>query len=152
MDGRFPVPPGVSYTSQIRNGRPDARRRARFTFSRVPGPSPVLCPLFFVIEGFTVWANLFHGELLNWANIRCFFCDLIPCQDVRCRHPFPSFDRHRCPACTAGRLPFRRCGIAARQVASRGQTLPSMHDVRIRIRCAFGSAKNGVNTAANLQF
>jgi len=43
---------------------------------------------------------------------------LIPCLDVRCRHPFPSFDCHRRPACTARRPPFRRCRGAARQTST----------------------------------
>ena len=47
-----------------------------------------------------------------------FFRVLIPCLDVRCRHPFPSFDCHRRPACTARRPPFRRCRGAARQTST----------------------------------
>ena len=47
-----------------------------------------------------------------------FFRVLIPCLDARCRHPFPSFDCHRRPACTAGRPPFRRCRVAAPQTST----------------------------------
>jgi hypothetical protein len=43
---------------------------------------------------------------------------LVPCLDARDRHPFPSFNCHRRPACTAGRPPFRRCRVAARQTST----------------------------------
>ena len=42
----------------------------------------------------------------------------MPWLDAGCRHPFPSFDRHRRPDCTAGRPPCRRCRVAARQTAT----------------------------------
>src|SRR5215469_2839757 len=43
---------------------------------------------------------------------------LIRCLDARPRRPFHSFDCHRRPACTAGRPPFRPCGVAARQTSA----------------------------------
>ena len=58
------------------------------------------------------------GELLNWANSQMFARVLIRCQDVRCRHSFRSFDRHRRPASTTGRSAFRRCRVGARQTST----------------------------------
>jgi len=47
------------------------------------------------------------------------FCRVsVPCLDARCRHPFPSFDCHRRPACTGGRPAFRRCRVAAPQTST----------------------------------
>lgn len=80
-----------------------------------------------------------------------FFRVLISCLDARYRHPFHSFDCHRRPACTAGRPPFRRCRVVARQTStshpqSRRNRAPNL---RAAERFIAGSCTLFMNPARN---
>jgi hypothetical protein len=62
------------------------------------------------------WGCLWRITELDQNHV--FFGVLILGQEARCRHPFGSFDRHRRPASTAGRPPFRRCPVGARPTST----------------------------------